>query len=182
MIKGRDVLVDAGRYTYLNNTQRRYIKSPKAHNVCLIDNRQYLQVTTQWETKNPALAVQYPCFDNEYCTLIGGAHLGFLKSRNAFIERKILYIKPDIYVIIDTFKAKHLHTYQQYFHFAPTGKAIINGNTAEFDDGIIKANLHFLTPKVKIKKEESIYSSNYNAVSIMIVLKLNLQQSITARQ
>lgn len=164
MIKGRDVLVDAGRYTYLNNAQRRYIKSPKAHNVCLIDNRQYLQVTTQWETKNPALAVQYPCFDNEYCTLIGGAHLGYLKSKGAFVERKILYIKPDIYVIIDTFKAKFRHTYQQYFHFAPTGKASINGNAAEFDDGFVKAKMHFVTPNVKIKKEESIYSSNYNAI------------------
>lgn len=89
-------------------------------------------MTSQWGVKNPALAVQYPCFDNEYCTLIGGAHLGYLKSRKAFIERKILYIKPDIYVIIDTFKAKFRHTYQQYFHFAPTGKVTLNDNTAEF--------------------------------------------------
>lgn len=164
MIKGRDVLVDAGRYTYLNNAQRRYIKSPKAHNVCLIDNKQYLNVSSQWETKNPAPAVQYPCFDNEYCTLIGGAHLGYLKSRNAFVERKIFYIKPDIYVIVDVFKAKGFHTYQQYFHFAPTGKITISANNAQFDDGIVKANMHFVTPNAKIKKENSIYSSNYNAI------------------
>lgn len=164
MIKGRDVLVDAGRYTYLNNAQRRYIKSPKAHNVCLIDNKQYLNVSSQWETKNPAPAVQYPCFDNEYCTLIGGAHLGYLKLRNAFVERKILYIKPDIYVIVDVFKAKGFHTYQQYFHFAPTGKTTISAKNAQFDDGIVKANMHFVTPNAKIKKENSIYSSNYNAI------------------
>lgn len=164
MIKGRDVLVDAGRYTYLNNPQRRYIKSPKAHNVCLIDNKQYLKMINQWETKNPALAVQYPCFDNEYCTLIGGAHLGYMKSKGAFTERKILHIKPDIYIIIDVFKAKLFHTYQQYFHFAPTGKVNICGEKAEFDDGFVKTVLHFLTPNAKIRKEESVYSSNYNAV------------------
>lgn len=164
MIKGRDVLTDAGRYTYLNNAQRRYIKSPKAHNVSLIDNKQYLKMTSQWETKNPALAVQYPCFDNENCTLIGGAHLGYLKSKGAFTERKILHIKPDIYIIIDVFKAKFFHTYQQYFHFAPTGKVNIYGKKAEFDDGTVKAELHFLTPNAKITKEKSIYSSNYNAV------------------
>ncbi len=164
MLKGREVLVDAGRYTYLNNAQRRYIKSPKAHNVCLIDNKHYLKMTSQWETKNPALAVQYPCFDNEYCTLIGGAHLGYLKSKGAFIERKILHIKPDIYIIIDAFKAKFFHTYQQYFHFAPTGKVNICGKKAEFDDDTVKAELHFLTPNAKVTKEKSLYSSNYNAV------------------
>lgn len=164
MVKGREVLVDAGRYTYLNNPQRRYIKSPKAHNVCLIDNKQYLKMTSQWETKSPALAVQYPCFDNEYCTLIGGAHLGYLKSKGTLIERKILHIKPDIYIIIDGFKTKFFHTYQQYFHFAPTGKVNICGNKAEFDDGTVKTVMHFLTPNAKVIKDKSIYSSNYNAV------------------
>lgn len=164
MIKGREVLVDAGRYTYLNNSQRRYIKSPKAHNVCLIDNKQYLKMTSQWETKIPALAVQYPCFDNEYCTLIGGAHLGYMKSKGAFTERKILHIKPDIYIIVDAFKAKGFHTYQQYFHFAPTGNVNICDKKAEFDDGSVKTVIHFLTPNSKLTKEKSIYSSNYNAV------------------
>lgn len=164
MIKGRDVLVDAGRYTYLNNAQRRYIKSPKAHNVCLIDNKQYLEMTSQWETKNPALAVQYPCFNNEYCTLIGGAHLGYLKSKGIFTERKILHIKPDIYMIIDVFKAKGFHTYQQYFHFAPTGSVNICSKKAVFDDGTVKSELYFITPNAKISKEKSSYSSNYNAV------------------
>lgn len=164
MVKGRDVLVDAGRYTYLNNAQRRYIKTPKAHNICLIDNKQYLKMTSRWETKNPALAIQYPYFDNAHCTLVGGAHLGYLQSKGAFIERKILHIKPDIYIIIDVFKAKFFHTYQQYFHFAPTGKVNICGKKAEFDDGTVKAELHFLTPNAKVSKEKSIYSSNYNAV------------------
>lgn len=164
MIKGRDVLVDAGRYTYLNNSQRRYIKSAKAHNVCLIDNKQYIEMTSQWETKNPALAVQYPCFDNEHCTLIGGAHLGYFKPKSALAERKILHIKPDIYIIIDAFRVRGIHSYQQYFHFAPTGKVNICGKKTEFDDGKVKAELHFLTPNAKITKEKSIYSSNYNAV------------------
>lgn len=164
MIKGRDVLVDAGRYTYLNNSQRRYIKSAKAHNVCLIDNKQYIEMTSQWETKNPALAVQYPFFDNEHCALIGGAHLGYFKLKSALAERKILHIKPDIYIIIDAFRVKGIHSYQQYFHFAPTGKVNICGKKSEFDDGKVKAELHFLTPNAKITKEKSIYSSNYNAV------------------
>ena len=164
MMKGREVLVDAGRYTYLNNAQRRYIKSPKAHNVCLIDNKQYLEMTSQWETRKPAMAVQYPCFENEYCTLIGGAHLGYLKSKGTLIERKILHIKPDIYIIIDVFKTKFFHTYQQYFHFAPTGKVNICGKKAKFDDGSVKVELHFLTPNAKVIKDKSIYSSNYNAV------------------
>lgn len=169
----RDVLVDAGRYTYLNNSQRRYIKSAKAHNVCLIDNKQYIEMTTQWETKNSALAVQYPYFDNEYCTLIGGAHLGYFKSKSALAERKIIHIKPDIYIIIDAFRVRGIHSYQQYFHFAPTGKVNICGKKAEFDDGKVKAVLNFLTPNAKITKEKSVYSSNYNAVCDNDCVKTN---------
>lgn len=173
MIKGRDVLVDAGRYTYLNNSQRRYIKSAKAHNVCLIDNKQYIEMTSQWETRNPALAVQYPYFDNEHCTLIGGAHLGYFKLKSALAERKILHIKPDIYIIIDAFRVRGIHSYQQYFHFAPTGKVNICGKKAEFDDGKVKAELNFLTPNAKITKEKSVYSSNYNAVCDNDCVKTN---------
>lgn len=164
MLKGRDVLVDGGRYTYMYNDQRRYLKSPKAHNVCLVDDTQYLQMNSAWTAENPALAVQYPYFDNEYCTLIGGAHLGYLASKGIFIERKILYIKSDIFIVIDVFRANDSHAYQQYFHFAPSGKAILNGNTADFDDGVVKAKLHFLTPDIKTEKTESLYSPHYNTV------------------
>lgn len=87
-----------------------------------------------------------------------------MKSKGAFTERKILYIKSDIYIIIDAFKTKFFHTYQQYFHFAPTGKVNICGNKAEFDDGTVKTVMHFLTPNAKVIKDKSIYSSNYNAV------------------
>lgn len=164
MIKGKDVLVDAGRYTYLNNTERRYLKSSKAHNVCLIDNKQYLQMTNQWGVKNPAPNVNYPYFDNEYCSLIGGGHFGYLKSKGSYIERQILYIKPDIYIIIDRFKSRLFHTYQQYFHFSPSSSVKINNNCAEFNDETACAKMHFFSPNIKLKKEDSLYSSNYNAI------------------
>ena len=67
-------------------------------------------------------------------------------------------------MIVDVFKAKGFHTYQQYFHFAPTGKITISANNAQFDDGIVKANMHFVTPNAKIKRKTLIYSSNYNAI------------------
>lgn len=164
MIKGRDVLVDGGRYSYMFNSKRKYLKSVKGHNTCAVDNREYLKMTSAWNVKTPAPAIQYPVFDNEFCTLIGGGHLGYLKSKGVYTERKILYIKPDIYVITDTFKARFYHTYQQYFHFAPSSSLTVSGKTAEFDDGCVKAKFHFLTPDIKIKKEKSFFSPNYNAV------------------
>lgn len=164
MIRGRDVLVDGGRYTYLYNKQRQYLKGAKGHNVCLIDNKAFLQMTDQWGVKNPAPAVQSPCFDNPYCTLIGGGHLGYLHRRSTYIERQILHIKPDIYIVLDFAKTALFHTYQQYFHFAPTGNVCLYADRAEFDDGEIKAALHFVSPRRKLTKMETIYSPNYNAI------------------
>ncbi|WP_305068980.1 heparinase II/III domain-containing protein [Lacticaseibacillus saniviri] len=41
VIDGQDVLVDLGRYTYVDGTERRYLKSPSAHNVMTVDHQAF---------------------------------------------------------------------------------------------------------------------------------------------
>ncbi|MDO5415648.1 MAG: heparinase II/III family protein [Lachnospiraceae bacterium] len=38
-----------------------------------------------------------------------------------FVNRKIVHIKPDLYIIMDEMYAKGSHTYQQYWNFSETG-------------------------------------------------------------
>lgn len=56
------------------------------------------------------------------CTMIGGAHLGYLKAFGATVaERRILRIGSGVYLILDCFRSRVPHRYEQYFHFAPGG-------------------------------------------------------------
>ena len=163
MIGGKDVLVDSGRCTYMYNDKRKFIKEPEGHNTCIIGDKDFLVMDTQWSVINPALSVQYPMYDNEKCTLIGGGHLGYLESAETFVEREILYIKPNIYIVLDNFKCHCKNTYHQFFHFAPCSEVTFKDNVAAFTDGDVKANLHLVSEGVEASKMNSIYSCNYNS-------------------
>ena len=162
MIGGRDVLVDSGRCTYMFNENRKFVKQPQGHNTCIVNDREFLSMQSQWDVINPALSIQYPMFDNERCSLIGGGHLGYLESECKYIQRQILYIKPDIFVILDSFLGSGSGKYNQFFHFSPEGKIKGEGGKIIFEDSEVKAELYFISEDIEIEQMESIYSSCYN--------------------
>lgn len=162
MLAGRDVLVDSGRYTYVPGKKRTAFKGGKGHNVSLVDGKSFMKISG-WMYLTAAPAVQYPVYSSGECTLIGGAHLGYLKMFGSVIpERKILRIEQGLYVILDTFHARGIHRYEQYFHFCPDAEVSLNGNTATYEDGIIKAKTHFFAHGLKAAQIPSEYSAYYN--------------------
>lgn len=46
---GEDILVDAGRYTYVDSPLRLSLKSPAGHNVTLLDGQPFTECTATWE-------------------------------------------------------------------------------------------------------------------------------------
>ena len=50
-IAGEDVLIDSGRYTYVDGSLRRQLKSSCAHNVPVVDWQEYTQCTGSWDVK-----------------------------------------------------------------------------------------------------------------------------------
>lgn len=175
MIKGRDVLVDGGRYTYKPGKMRYALKDASGHNTSLIGKRQFLKSVGAWETVNPALSVKGELFENENCVLIGGGHLGYLKSDGVYCERKILHIKPDIYIAVDVFRGGAFKKYHQFFHFGLDGAVEIKDNKAVYSDGEITAELHFISNGVKASKIKSFYSPNYNALKENTALKTSFR-------
>lgn len=43
-----------------------------------------------------------------------------------YVNRKVVYIKPDLYVLADEMYTGDRHTYQQYFHFNNHGTVTQN--------------------------------------------------------
>lgn len=164
MIKGRDVLVDGGRYTYKPGKMRSALKNASGHNTSIVGNREFLKAISPWDVINPALSVESIFYQNEKCVLIDGGHLGYLKSDGIYTERKILHIKPDIYIVSDVFRGGSLKKYHQFFHFSPDGNIKTEDNKAVYSDSEIKAELHFISKGVKLSEITSFYSPNYNAL------------------
>lgn len=160
MLGGRDVLVDGGRYTYVYNDSRKFFKGAKGHNTVTVGKKGFLNMSGAWDFKDDAVSVQYPVFENEACVLLGGAHRGY---KNMLVERQILCIKPDIYIIIDCINGHKIipSKAHQHFHFAPDGKADITGNTVTYTDGEVTAKMHFFD-NIKLEKVQSEFSPWYN--------------------
>lgn len=117
---GRDVLVDAGRYTYRMEQGRREFKDPQAHNTSIVDGKLFTVCKDSWEcTKLSQPANTAYRFTDKYGYVQGG-HLGYMED-GVFMNRRIVQIQPDIYIVIDEMYGAGSHTYETYFHFSEAG-------------------------------------------------------------
>lgn len=122
---GEDILVDCGRYTYVNTEERLRLKSVFAHNTMVVDGVPYTKPLDTWGYE--ALAQPLPCTHKftQFADCVCGAHVGYLEQGGGvLVQRKALFLKPDVTVLFDVFytQPNAQHTYAQYFHFAHTGK------------------------------------------------------------
>lgn len=122
VVNGEDVLVDGGRYTYVNKAERGYFKDPEAHNTITVDNKKFTICKDSWECSKLSGPVKQDFYANENYEFVQGGHIGYMDLPNGvFVNRKIVHIKPNIYIIMDEMYTGGDHTYQQYFHFNEIG-------------------------------------------------------------
>lgn len=131
---GEDILVDSGRFTYVSKPVRYEYKNPPAHNTITVDGVDYCHWTDSWGADSFCKPVNFKSVSADgYCYCEGG-HTGYLVANNAtgckggvLVNRRVLFIKPDIVLFLDEFisanqdEAQPLHTYRQFFHFSDTG-------------------------------------------------------------
>ena len=139
---GEEVLTNTGRLTYKNTPERLYLKSAMAHNTTAVDNISFSKPMDTWgyETLAQPVKGNYN-FTKDYDYVYGG-HLGYMSPvSNVYTQRKVLHIKPDIYVIVDEFYTNESHEYSQFFHFGYTGTTTLVDNVMHFDGKHTKAKL-----------------------------------------
>ncbi len=148
---GDDILVDSGRFTYVPKKERFDFKSPMAHNTITVDGIDYCHWTDSWSADSFCKPINFRsvCVD-DYCYCEGG-HTGYLVANKVtgckggvLVNRRVLFIKPDIVLFVDEFFAannvangaadsgtsgdsgnladsQELREYSQFFHFSDTG-------------------------------------------------------------
>ncbi len=166
-----EMLVDNGRYTYLDNEYRRYLKSAAAHNTLVLDNKEFLNVKNSWEYvgKYPLIS---PIDRVEDKGVICIKMNVFDIESNAYIERKFILCEDNV-IIINRIYSKGKHNLKMYYHFHPK---------LEIDEGkeslLLNKCIYFNVGKYTMN--EGIYSSRYNEKekSKFVMLEYNFKDSI----
>ena len=126
VMDGADVLTDAGRFTYVSGPSRFEFKNPTAHNTLTVDGRFFTECRDSWECSKLCAPVKRQHMFKDGYEMVQGGHLGYMDTDDSvYVNRKILHIKPDIYIIVDEMYTGGSHTYEQYWHFSEKGSAVL---------------------------------------------------------
>lgn len=164
-IKGEDVLIDAGRYTYSPTFKERFtLKRPESHNTTTIDNKNFMKNgLSGWDFLTLAENIKNPHFDTKELSIVSGGHLGYLRGK-AYTKRTIIWLKPDIYIVVDNFYTKGNHSYQRYFNFSPNATIDVLGNKLVCNTKHSKSVFHFMSDGIKLARTKSQHSVQYNKI------------------
>jgi len=127
---GKTIIKDPGKYAYTNR-RLEYYKKTIAHNTIVIDNQDQTEnssgVPFQWET--------LPGFD-----YVDGYHDAY---SNVCHRRKIFFVKPEYWIVLDLITGSGSHTYDQYFHLEP---AYLNHTTLNPTDNSMSTPNFIILP------------------------------------
>ncbi|WP_242206078.1 alginate lyase family protein [Aestuariivivens insulae] len=158
---GRDYLVDNGRYTYVDNTWRKMFKENRSHNGLGVDNLPNSILNGAWGSDyqgwtDGIYTKSNPIFD------YGEAENTSYKRLEdpVSMKRRMLFLKPNVWLVFDSFSAKENHKYSQYFNF-PNTKVQIKDQAIITTYNSRNLKIHPISD-VELKLEDSWYSPEYN--------------------
>lgn len=164
VMDGEDVLMDAGRFTYVDGADRRQFKDPSSHNTVTVDGKPFYVYKDSWECSKLAAAVKPHYKKVGKLEYIEAGNLGYLdQPGGVFIRRKVLSLAQEIYVLVDEMYTGDAHSYEQYFHFNPEGKLRRTGEGQYVYEGTrTSARLAFVSGYARVEQGRSRLARYYN--------------------
>ena len=118
---GHDLLVDPGTSVYNAAPQwRGFFRSTRAHNTVVVDGRDQSEQagTFQWRTRAEARVCAH--FDLGGLEYLEGVHNGYERLPNPVShKRRLLFCKPEYWIVLDEFSGAGSHTFDFNYHFSP---------------------------------------------------------------
>ncbi len=163
IVGGHDVLVDAGRYTYVDKPERYAFKMMPAHNTIMVDGFDPHHYAQSWDLSTQVDELKGPLETGAGYEFFEAGHDGFMKLASpVWVTRKVLHLQPAVYLVIDQVKAQGQHHYEQAFHYDSAGKVALHDHIAEFTVAGIAATSVFdqrLTPTLAPSAQSYHYNS-----------------------
>jgi len=125
--RGRNLLVDAGVYSYhLGKNWRRFFRGTAAHNTVQVDGQDQTQLLDGWRVLRPARATLRQWLTHPMLDVVAGEHDGYTRlGRPVLHQRQLFFIKPDYVIVIDRLTGQGTHTFDLNFHLMPDAQPII---------------------------------------------------------
>ena len=159
---GEDVLMDGGRYTYVFGDKRCEYKDPTMHNTITVDGQFFTVCKDSWECSRLSAPVKQQFVTGERYEFVQAGHLGYMPE-GVFVNRKIVHIRPDIYIVTDECYTDGAHAYESYFHFNDRGKvSFADAKTVCYLGRQARAEFYFLSDGVSLEKKATHLSRRYN--------------------
>ena len=166
VVNGEDVLMDGGRYTYVAGSKRFEYKDPTGHNTITVDNKLFTVCKDSWECSKLAQPVKQNFTCSETAQFAQAGHLGYMDMPGGvYINRKVVCIKPNIYIIADEMYTGDKHEYEQYFHFNNYGTVTReqkNYPVVTYRGKKAQADFYFVSDDIKIKMKKGHIARHYN--------------------
>ena len=157
----QDYLIDSGRFSYVDDGWRKLFKSNISHNTLGVDNLPNSIYKDSWTNKTEARSQGVFTKIDRLFDYAEAENIAYKRLEDPVsMKRRLLFLKPNIWILFDSFSAKESHTYSQFFNFP-------NKSVLEQNEGLIttfsKNNL-IIQPikKTDIKLTESWWSPEYN--------------------
>ena len=118
---GREMLVDPGTAVYNAAPKwRSFFRSSRAHNTVVVDEQEQSEPagTFQWQTRAQArVCTHFSLGELEY---VEGEHDGYGRlSSPVSHKRRLLYCKPEYWIVVDELRGSGSHTFDFHYHFSP---------------------------------------------------------------
>ncbi|GGG09152.1 alginate lyase family protein [Paenibacillus aceti] len=164
---GKDLLTDLGRYNYSDHTPlRRALKESAAHNTTTVDGIGFTEIADTWSFHRIAGPLGCKWISQPDYDYVEGGHDGYLHLDDpVFVNRRIIFIKPHYWLLVDRFHSKGTHRFTQHFHFAPGAIELEDGSLICRTRNEDEANLLMIpVPSEGLQAEvtEGVISREYN--------------------
>jgi hypothetical protein len=126
---GREFLIDPGTAVYNCAPEwRDYFRSTHAHNTVVVDGASQSEAagTFAWKRKAPVrLRNQFSLAEIDY---VEAAQYGYAhKDHGVIHRRRLIYIRPSYWIVLDDLQGNGKHDYEFLYHFAPDARLTISG-------------------------------------------------------
>lgn len=130
-LEGHPTLIDPGTYTYLEFPQwRDFFRSTACHNTVMINQSNQSQIGGPYVWIKKARARCHTWYASPLFDYVEGSHDGYLqRPHKAGHRRRILFIKPDYWIIEDCLNATNPVEAEVLFHFSAGKTSLSSSNT-----------------------------------------------------
>lgn len=167
---GEDILVDAGRYTYVPKAERYEFKDSTAHNTTIVDGQNFTVCKDSWECSKLSAPLGFRAKEKHGYAAMQGSHLGYADN-GALPKRTLVQLREDLILICDALYAKDEHTYQNRFHFNNEGEVSLDDDGSHYRSSLNEVQILSASATGVVQHlEKSRLSRHYNELSDNITL------------